>query len=150
MSSKGAIAFSNERLRHKSTLVDSERYLLTVYRYIELNPVRANMVSHAAEYPWSSYQYNAVGKPIRLITPHVAYQTLGECDENRQKNYRALFKGRMRDADIQEIRDATNKAWILGSDRFKAQFLAATGRSGLPVGRGGDRKSNEYASTKKQ
>lgn len=46
--------------RYKSTLVESERYLLTVYRYIELNPVRAYMVSHASEYPWSSYRFNAV------------------------------------------------------------------------------------------
>ncbi len=42
--------------RYKSTLVDSDSYLLTVYRYLELNPVRAGMVTHASEYPWSSYQ----------------------------------------------------------------------------------------------
>ena len=44
--------------RYKSTIVDSESYLLKVYRYIELNPVRAEMVEHASQYPWSSYQYN--------------------------------------------------------------------------------------------
>jgi REP-associated tyrosine transposase len=51
--------------RYKSTLVDSDSYLLTVYRYIELNPVRANMVAHASEYPWPSYQGNAVGKSVQ-------------------------------------------------------------------------------------
>ena len=50
--------------RYKSTLVDSEYYLLTVYRYIELNPVRANRVSHAAEYPWSSYQPMPSARPL--------------------------------------------------------------------------------------
>ena len=48
--------------RYKSALVDSDNYFLTVSRYIELNPVRAGMVAHPAEYPWLSYQYNALGK----------------------------------------------------------------------------------------
>jgi len=56
--------------RYKSTLVDSDNYFLTVSRYIELNPVRAGMVAHPADYLWSSYQCNALGKPIELITPH--------------------------------------------------------------------------------
>ena len=37
--------------RFKSGVVETEKYLLTVYRYIELNPVRAGMVVHASEYP---------------------------------------------------------------------------------------------------
>lgn len=49
---------------YKSTLMDTENDLLTVYRYIELNPVRAGMVPHAVESPWSSYQGKALGKPI--------------------------------------------------------------------------------------
>ena len=44
------------RYKSKSTVVDSEKYFLLVSRYIELNPVRANMVKHPAEYPWSSCQ----------------------------------------------------------------------------------------------
>ncbi|MDC0664106.1 hypothetical protein [Marinobacter sp. SS21] len=62
--------------RYKSTVVDTDTYLLTLYRYIELNPVRAGMVEHASEYPWSSYQHNAVGKEVQLITPHAQYQAL--------------------------------------------------------------------------
>ena len=54
--------------RYKSTLVDSRSYFLLVSRYIELNPVRANMVSHPAEYPWSSYHGNTVDKKIKLLT----------------------------------------------------------------------------------
>tara|TARA_R110000822_G_scaffold77456_1_gene186038 strand:- start:3693 stop:4223 length:531 start_codon:yes stop_codon:yes gene_type:complete len=75
--------------RYKSTVVDSDTYLLAVYRYIELNPVRAGMVSHASEYPWSSYQSNAIGKPIQLLTPHTLYLRLGETDTERQSAYRS-------------------------------------------------------------
>ena len=136
--------------RYKSTLVDADNYLLTVYRYIELNPVRANMVSHASDYPWSSYQGNAAGKPIALLTPHPMYRQLGRTDEERQGAYRALFRGRMPQRDLAAIRDATNKAWVLGGDRFKAQVEATTGRRSVPLGRGGDRKSAEFLQAKNQ
>ena len=49
--------------RYKSTLNDSERYLLTCSRYIELNPVRAGMVERPDAYQWSSFRCNADGLP---------------------------------------------------------------------------------------
>ena len=130
--------------RYKSTLVDSDSYLLTVYRYIELNPVRANMVAHASEYPWSSYQGNAVGKSVQLLTPHALYQKLGDSDEECQYAYRTLFRGRMAERDLTAIREATNRAWVLGSERFKSQFETETGRRSTSLGRGGDRRSEKY------
>ena len=71
--------------RYKSTLVDSEEYLLLVSRYIELNPVRANMVEHPAEYPWSSYHANALDKVVELISPHPVYQRLGNNKKARKQ-----------------------------------------------------------------
>ncbi len=53
--------------RHKSSLVDAETYLLSCYRYIELNPVMANMVEHPGDYRWSSYRCNAYGEINQLI-----------------------------------------------------------------------------------
>jgi REP-associated tyrosine transposase len=53
-------------------------------RYIELNPVRADMVDHPSEYPWSSYHHNAQGQPDALLTPHLEYKRLGKTDEARQ------------------------------------------------------------------
>jgi putative transposase len=44
--------------RHHSSLIDSERYLLTCLRYVELNPVRARMVASPDAYEWSSYALN--------------------------------------------------------------------------------------------
>jgi REP element-mobilizing transposase RayT len=41
--------------RYKSETVETERYFLTVLRYIHQNPLKAGMVKKAAEYPWSSY-----------------------------------------------------------------------------------------------
>ena len=74
--------------RFKSSVVDSERYLLTVYRYIELNPVRASMVPHAADYPCTSYQCNGVGRAISLITPHQEYLALGRTEKSTLLAYK--------------------------------------------------------------
>ena len=102
--------------RYKATLVDSDRYLLICYRYIELNPVRAKMVNHPSEYPWSSYSYNASGQDNPFITPHDMYKDLGSDLIERQAGYRALFKTHIPEKLLEEIREATNKAWVLGSD----------------------------------
>ena len=52
--------------RFKATLIDTDRYLMTCHRYIELNPVRAGLVQRPEEYGWSSFLRNALGMPIRL------------------------------------------------------------------------------------
>jgi putative transposase len=76
--------------RYKSTLIDSERYLLTCMRYIEMNPVRAEMVAHPSEYTWSSYRANAQGNADVLLAPHELYQRLGRTEDERQSAYRQL------------------------------------------------------------
>jgi REP-associated tyrosine transposase len=130
--------------RYKATLVDSETYLLTCMRYIELNPVRADMVKHPSEYPWSSYACNALGKAEELVTPHAEYRRLGKTDEERQAAYRQLFKYHVSEASLAEIREATNKAWVLGSERFKTRIQRQLERRVAPAARGGDRKSEQY------
>ncbi|VAW87035.1 Transposase and inactivated derivatives [hydrothermal vent metagenome] len=130
--------------RYKSTLVDNEYYLLTVSRYIELNPVRANMVNHPGDYSWSSYQANGLGKYIKLLTPHNIYVALGKSAEQRQQAYRLLFCGSISNHLIKEIRDATNKGWVLGEGRFKKQVEDVLGRAVGPRKCGGDRKSAKY------
>jgi REP element-mobilizing transposase RayT len=41
--------------RYKAILVQKEAYLLELCRYVVLNPIRAKMVSHIADWRWSSY-----------------------------------------------------------------------------------------------
>jgi putative transposase len=59
--------------RYKSALVDTERYLLACYRYIELNPVRAGIARRPEDYPYSSFHANALGKPDAVVTPHLVF-----------------------------------------------------------------------------
>lgn len=126
--------------RYKSCLIQSDRYLLEVYRYIELNPVRAGIVSNPKDYRWSSYRINALGNVSDLCIPHPEYLNLGRDSDKRRKNYRELFKHHFSDTVLEQIRKATNKGMIIGNDRFRQEIEALTGRRvkekkrGRPVG----------------
>lgn len=118
--------------RYKSGLVDSEQYLLELYRYIELNPVRADMVREPGEYRWSSYACNALGIETELQTPHPVYLALGNTKEERLRNYQALCKADVGTALLKEIRDSVNRGLALGSERFTQQIEALTERRVTP------------------
>ena len=131
--------------RYKATLIDTEHYLLTCMRYIELNPVRAkNMATHPSEYPWSSYHHNALGQQDKLITEHREYKRLGRIKEIRLSAYRQLFRSRIPDKTLDAIRRATNKAWVLGGSNFKRRIEKKLNRQVESSGHGGDRKSGTY------
>jgi putative transposase len=107
--------------RHRASLVQSERYLLTCMRYIELNPVRAEMVSRPEEYRWSSYGVNAWGG-LSWLTPHPGYCRLGQSPVERGLAYRELFKTQLRQEDLNFIRKATHYCQPVGEDRFRKQI----------------------------
>ena len=130
--------------RYKATLIDSDHYLLACCRYIELNPVRAGMVEHPSEYPWSSYRGNALGKQNVMVTAHELYHELGRNPKEREKAYRCLFDSPMDDKTLKEIREATNKAWVLGDDRFKDKIERLLNRRARSKPKGGDKKSKAY------
>lgn len=119
--------------RYRATIIDTDRYLLQCCRYVELNPVRAGMVRHPTEYLWSSHRANALGVPDALASPHAAYRALAADDAGRQAAYRALFTAAMDGSALDAIRDATNYAWALGSDRFREEIAAVTGRRAHPL-----------------
>jgi putative transposase len=115
--------------RYKASLIDSEQYLLTCYRYIELNPVRANMVRHPGEYRWSSYAHHAGDRVDPLLKDHAEYLALGQSDAERQAAYRELFRAHVDDSLISTIRATTNQCLVLGSERFKDEIEQALSRS---------------------
>ena len=78
--------------RFKSGLIDSERYLLSCYRYIKMNPVSAEMCESPADYRWSSYHHNALGQPDKLVDPHQEYLLLGKEHAERRQTYLSLFE----------------------------------------------------------
>jgi len=114
--------------RFKSSLVDSERYLLTCQRYIELNPVRAAMTPNPGAYRWSSFARNACGQTDDLISPHECYQALGESSEKRCAAYQRLFQGAISEDELKTIRDHTNQGKVLGTREFQDMIASRLGR----------------------
>ena len=108
--------------RYKASLVQDEHYLLTCMRYIELNPVRADMVKSPSFYKWSSYRYNAQNKKNDIITPHPFYIALGKITGSRIKAYKALFSAHMDDECLNEIRAAWQTGTPLGNDTFREKI----------------------------
>ena len=104
--------------RFRSCIVDDERYFLTCQRYIELNPVRAEMVDHPRQHPWSSYRANAEGVTNDLLTPYYLYLRLAQDGAERLAAYRKLFEDELPSEHLEFIRRATNGNFALGDAPF--------------------------------
>lgn len=127
----------------KSSLIDSDIYLLTCMCYIELNPVRARLVEHPGEYKWSSYTGNAQTDDETFISYHPIYLALSETGDDRRYVYRELFQRHLDNDVIHQIRDALNHELVLGRSHFKDKIeeianrqarLGKPGRSGVEEG----------------
>lgn len=117
--------------RFRSSMVEEERYLLTCYRYIELNPVRAGLVNHPLEYPWSSYRANAAGDPDPVVIPHAVFMRIAADDARRHEDYTSLCAEALSAQALQEIREAANGGFPFGSKRFASEIASVTGRRAI-------------------
>ena len=127
--------------RFKSCLVDSERYLLIVHRYIELNPVRAAMVASPEEYRWSSVQASLAITIDPIITPHASYLASGSDQAQRGAAYRAWLRQGMSDEDLHAIRSHLQQERALGHPRFQAMAEKTSNRPVSLRSRGRPRKT---------
>jgi putative transposase len=113
--------------RYRSCVVESSRYVLGCYRYIELNPVRAAMVHHPSSYLWSSYAVNSGMRADPLIAWHAEFFALGTNASERHASYRGLLEGTLDDGLHKMIRDSTNGGYPLASEEFIAKVVTPLG-----------------------
>ena len=113
--------------RYKASLVQNEGYLLSCMRYIELNPVRANMVKEPGSYHWSSYCCNALGKESDILKHHTSYIDLGTTPEKREAVYRSLFESHLDTGTLNKIRASWQSGVPYGNDRFRGEMERALG-----------------------
>lgn len=100
--------------RYKDALVHDERYWLTCMRYVELNPVRAGVVKHPAQYRWSSYWHHGLGHRDAIITEHPLYRSLGDSPDARQRAWREICGQNLSDAELQNLRAAIKRGIVVG------------------------------------
>jgi putative transposase len=127
--------------RHKGCVIDSEEYLLSCMRYIELNPVRAGMVQKPIDYRWSSFRGNATQYIDKLITPHALYRKLSQDYQDTQFIYRELFRDALKADQVHDIRATVQTGTPLGNTHFcekiekKLKCKVGQARRGRPKAR---------------
>lgn len=114
--------------RFKSCIVNTDHYLLTVYRYIELNPVRAAMVARPEAYPWSSVHANLGLRSDMLVTPHPSFRRLAAAPASRVRRYRELLDETTSASELERIRAYLQQERALGDRRFQTMVEKTLGR----------------------
>jgi len=114
--------------RYKSTLIQTERYLLACMVYIDLNPVRAGLVAQARDYPWSSYGHYAGLRSDKLVSPHPLIWELGNTPFAREAAYAELVQTGINLTQQAELTDSTLTGWALGGPDFLADLQKRTQR----------------------
>jgi putative transposase len=128
--------------RYRSSIVQTESYFLACHRYIEMNPVRAGIVSRPGDYLWSSYRANAEGEPD-LVVPHEEYMALGMNWDGRRRAYREIFGAPEDPHRLAQIRAAARGGYALGGEDFTTQVERATGHAAVPRARGRPAKQGD-------
>jgi len=121
--------------RYRSTVIEPTQYLLSCYRYIELNPVRAGLVTEAAHYVWSSCRHHLGLASEPLVTDHERYWALGNTPFERQAAYRSLLEAGEPSAELAAIRYAAHRGWMLGEPDLVSEVGANRRTAPLPKGR---------------
>lgn len=114
--------------RYKSTLIQSDRYLLACMAYIDLNPVRAALVAQAGDYPWSSYGHYSGQRIDKLITPHALVWELGNTPFAREAAYAELVQSGISPVKQAALTDSALRGWALGEPDFLADLQKRTKR----------------------
>lgn len=114
--------------RYKSTLIQTERYLLACMAYIDLNPVRAGMVAQARDYPWSSHAHYIGLRSDRLVTPHPLVWALGNTPFAREAAYADLVQAGISAGQQQALTDSALRGWALGEPEFVRNLQKLTAR----------------------
>ena len=125
--------------RYRSTLIQTDRYLLACMAYLDLNPVRAGMVAEPADYPWSSHHHYIGRRQDRLVTPHGLYWDMGNTPFARDQSYADMVRAGIGQEQQRALTDSALRGWALGEPDYVADLQRRTerrvvkGQAGRPV-----------------
>ena len=114
--------------RYRSTLIQTERYLLACMAYIDLNPVRAEMVADPKDYPWSSHAHYIGLRVDKLVTPHPLVWQIGNTPFAREVQYAELVRAGLSVEQQGELTASVLSGWALGDKDFVADLQKRTSR----------------------
>ncbi len=114
--------------RYRSTLIQTDRYLLACMAYIDLNPVRAGLVREAKDYEWSSHRHYIGQAADKLVSPHSLFWALGNTPFSREAAYADLVRAGVTPAQQAELTQSALSGWALGGDDFVSDLQKRTKR----------------------
>ena len=104
--------------RYKISPIQTDEYLLQCCRYVELNPVKARMVSIPEEYSWSSYSVKIGLNSSSWLDYDPCYLDLSVNDEHRQELYKKFVDYGISDVERQFIGQAVERNQLTGNVKF--------------------------------
>lgn len=110
--------------RFKLQPVQKERYLVACGRYIERNPVRANIVVEAQDYLYSSARFYCFGASDNLTSEDPTFIQFGKEITQRQTTYKEF----LRNFDTEEENSFTNIEYPKGDEGFIKRLVKEHGR----------------------
>lgn len=125
--------------RYRSNLIESERYLLTCMVYIDLNPVRAGVVTQPADFRWSSHRHCIGLASDKLVTPHALFWGLGNTPFAREAAYVQMVQAGLATSEAVQLTQSALSGWALGADEFMSALQQVTsqrlvpGKAGRPL-----------------
>jgi putative transposase len=113
--------------RFKCSPIETDRYLLTCGRYVDMNPVRAGIVSLPEAYEWSSYRARAGLTDCSWLDSDPAIETLAGTVPRQRECYRNLVRQSIDGEDLELIRGALQRNQLTGSSDFVDRVHRRTG-----------------------
>ncbi len=108
--------------RYKAIVIEHDRYLLELSRYMHLNPVRAKMVTHPAGYRQSSYKSYVSRSGEEIVCRDLILEMAGNKGKGGVKNYREFVEAGM-GSDVKDPLNNVYGGMILGSTKFIKETL---------------------------
>jgi putative transposase len=114
--------------RYRSTLIQTDRYLLACMAYLDLNPVRGGLVQQPRDYPWSSHAHYVGLRTDKLVTPHPLVWELGNTPFAREAAYAELVQAGITSEQQSALTQSMLKGWALGEQDYVADLQKRTAR----------------------
>jgi len=119
--------------RFKSFVIQTDEHLLTVFRYVEMNALRANLVTRAEAWRWCSLWRREFGDAE-------AKALLSEWPVERPSNWISMVNEPETDAELRTLRQSVNRSQPFGADEWVARAVGKLGLVSTVRRRGRPRK----------
>ena len=122
--------------RYKASPIQREEYMLACIRYVEINPVRAGMVTSIGDYRWSSFHDRAAQSEDSMLDQDLCYRALGDDDDSRFSAYSNFIEQDVNPEEVAVIRSRVDRNQLTGTDLFADEIERRIGLRIETRGRG--------------